>query len=223
MGFCKKCGAYYDEYDEFCYHCGAKIESSDEATDITTDKEKLIKDLDDYRLILDEYEYLKANVKPEGSYSSFQESTSRKKSFIRYFWPFTVISFIAFCVIYAGSRSICDAHSCQRYTFIGLIAAIAVSLVIILYGYGFAKKKQSEVNRDIAIMNALTMDMHIIGQANQEKLNRLKELSSEKSKYDQLVPAGYRDFDHVAKIEELIMRDKAASVEEACRMIEQQD
>ena len=215
MGFCKKCGAYYDENDELCYHCGAKINDPEEVPS----KDELLKELDAYRLILDEYEYLKAVVKPESNYSSFQPTRTEKRSFIRYFWPFLVISFIAFCIINAGARSICDTSCCQRYLAIGFFVAIAIALVILLYGYGFAKRKQAEVNRDASIMNALTMDLYTIGQANQEKVNRLRELSSEKSKYDHLVPEGYRDFDHVAKIQELIMQDKASSVEEAIAII----
>lgn len=215
MGFCKKCGAYYEDYDEICYQCGAKISDPDEVSD----KEELVEKLDKYRLILDEYEYLKAIVKPSENYASFREQKQGKRSFIRFFWPFLVISFLTFWIIKAGSNTICAAGSCTRYSFIGLLVAIAISLVIVLYGYGFAKNKQAEVNRDADIMNALTMDLYTIGQANQEKLNRLNELTREKSKYDHLVPEGWRDFDHVAKIQELIMQDKAASVEEAIAII----
>ena len=220
MGYCKVCCAYYEDGEEFCSQCGTKIEAPDEVPqlDEVSAKDDLVKDLDKYRLILDEYEYLKANVKPSDNYSTFQESRSGKKSLIRYLWPFLVASFIAFWVILEGAKAIIRS-SCAPYSFIGFVVAATISIVIVLYGFGYSRNKQAEDNRDVDIMNSISMDLYTISQVNQEKNNRLREVTLEKDKYDKLVPEGYCDFDHVAKIEELIMQNKASTVAEAIKLI----
>ena len=217
MAYCKKCGAYITKEDEFCGKCGTKQSTGE--FDQNMDKKDLLKKLDEYRLLLDEYEYLKDKVKPQESFPSYEENTFKKRSFIRYFWPFLVIGLGAFYLIYMAAALLGGYNKDAITLLLGILFAIIAAVIIIVFGFKVAKRKQAEVNREADMMNEIARERVAKADANQRNLDRLNQLVEKKYYYDPLVPEEYRDFDHVAKIEELIMQNKADTIEEACSII----
>lgn len=218
MAICWKCGTIIGDGAEFCPKCGPGSNgagSSDE-------RSVLIKKIDEYRLLLDEYEFLSKNVEPQSKFQDESEDPSlKKRSFFKFFWPFLVISAI---ILYATgallSVYVNFAHGRDVLTvLVAPFLGMGFAAVLIVFGIKYSKRKQKEMNSRAETLTSIQNEKHLLALANQKKIDRLAELEPKKAQLDTLVPEGYRDFDHVAKIEELIIEGKASSIEEAIDII----
>ena len=216
---CWKCGAVLNEGEDFCSKCGLRIRGFDKPSD----KADLIKKLDEYRLLLDEYEYIVATVQPQDNFPREEGQTAfKKRSFFRFFWPFLVIAAVILYVVGALTSLFGTASKDVVTLLLGTLLGVVMAVVVIVFGVKVAKRKQADVNGKAEEMDELAKDRYNRGVANQKKIDRLAVLEEKKDKLDPLVPVGFRDFDHVAKIEEMIMKNRADSIEEAIAKIKEE-
>ena len=75
MAICWKCRAVVSDEEEFCNNCGVRLSGFDKPG---KDNE-LIKKLDEYRLLLDEYEYIVSTVKPQDNFPQEEEQTESEE------------------------------------------------------------------------------------------------------------------------------------------------
>ena len=216
MASCWKCRAVVPEGEECCSNCGCRIGGFDNPG---KDNE-LIKKLNEYRLLLDEYEYIVSTVKPQDNFPQEEEQTAfKKRSFFRYFWPFLVIAAAVSYGVGILSNLLLTFRKDITSLLLGALLCIIADVAIIVFGYKVAKRKQAENNHTAETMSSIAQERYNLGLANKKKIDRLAVLEEKKAKLDPLVPEGFRDFDHVAKIQELIMQNKASTIEEACALI----
>lgn len=217
MAICWKCGSIIANGAEFCPKCGPAING----TDSSDERSVLVKKLDEYRVLLDEYEFLSKTVEPQSNFPDDEEPVLKNSSFFKFFWPFLLIAAIilyatgailGFYVNFANGRDVLTV-------LVAPLFATAVAVFLIVFGVKFAKRKQKEMNAKAETISAIATEKHLLAVANQKKIDRLAELEPKKAKLDTLVPAGYRDFVHVAKIEDLIMKGQAETVEDAVAII----
>ena len=217
MAICWKCGSIIANGAEFCPKCGPAING----TDSSDERSVLVKKLDEYRLLLDEYEFLSKTVEPQSNFPDDEEPVLKKSSFFKYFWPFLLFAVIilyatgAILGIYVNVANGRDVLT----VLVAPLLATGFAVFAIVFGVKFSKRKQKEINAKAETMSAIATEKHLLAVANQKKIDRLAELEPKKAKLDTLVPAGYRDFVHVAKIEDLIMKGQAETVEDAVAII----
>ena len=216
---CWKCGAMLSDEEEFCSSCGLRIKGFDKPSG----KAELIKKLDEYRLVLDEYEYIVATVQPQINFPQEEGQTEfKKRSFFRFFWPFLVIAAVILYVIGCLASLFGTANKDVVTLLLGSLLGVVVAVVIIIFGVKVAKRKQADVNRKAEEMDEIAKERYNRGVANQKKIERLAVLEDKKEQLDPLVPEGFRDFDSVAKIEEMIMKNRAESIEDAIAKIKEE-
>jgi uncharacterized membrane protein len=216
MGTCWKCGALLKEGEEFCSSCGLRLTGFGKPGN----RSELVKKLDDYRNLLDEYEYLVQTVKPVDNFPKEEEQTAfKRRSFFRYFWPFLIIATGLFYLIYLASSFVAVINQDEMGYLLGAFLGIIIVAVIIVFGYKVARRKQKDNNEKADDMSSLARERYNQGVANQKKLERLAQLEDKKIIMDPIVPEEYRDFDSVARIEELIMQNKAETIDEAIAII----
>ena len=218
MAICWKCGSIIGDGVEFCPKCGPGINGAGDADE----RSVLIKKIDEYRLLLDEYEYITKTVLPQSNFTDEENEPSiKKRSFFKYFWPYLVISAI---ILYATGAllSIYVNFANGRDVLTVLVApllAMGFVAVLIVFGIKNSRRKQKEMNSRAETLTSIQNEKNLLALANQKKIDRLAELEPKKAQFDSLIPEGYRDFDHVAKIEDLIIQNKATTIDEAIAII----
>ena len=91
MLFCRKCGAPMEDGDHVCLKCGTVVGQENEAEN----KKELINKLTDYQRLLSENEELETMIKPQKNFPVTDVAPFKKRSFIKYFWPFLVGGVVA--------------------------------------------------------------------------------------------------------------------------------
>lgn len=238
MAFCKKCGALIAFAGGSCPRCGEQgsVGAAGRDTVISTGsgfaKDVTIGKLERYRQLLSENEELKSMIKPQSGFPVSAEASYRKRSFMRYFWPFMVGGIAAGYIVYMIATFITatqtydlvidSQQAAERVigdTFAGLVAALVIAAAIIFFGVKVAKRKQADFNSNADFMNQEAQARYNKGLENQRMVNLFQENLTEMRKYEPLVPEQYRDLAHVSAIVELLKEDKAQTIEEACTML----
>lgn len=227
MVYCRKCGAQMAPTDTICSVCGTMV------GDWSDDRNELIGKLEKYKELLSETEELKQMIKPQSSFPSSDESNYKKRSFIKYFWPYMVcgivggylVYFVSSLIVAMNSRSMMikdsgrAAATLMGDTLAGVIIALLVAAAVIFFGVKIAKRKQEDFNRNAEYMNMEAAERYQKGVNNQKMINLYQEDINNMRRYELLVPEEYRTSVQVGKIIDLLKEDKASTVEEACSLI----
>ena len=242
MAFCKKCGALLTFANGVCPKCGTqahagfqgknKLEFSSGNSGFT--KSVLVNQLESYLQLLIDNEELQSMIKPQNNFPSMPV-TYKKRSFMKFFWPFLVggvvggygVYFLASFIIaynaaygsHTYSTSQAASVSAMGDAFAGLIVALIVAAVIIFFGVKVAKRKQEDFNRNADYMNQEAEARYNQGINNQKMLDLFQSNLNEMRKYEPLIPYEYRNPSYVGAIIDLLQEDKAQSIEEAIAML----
>ncbi|MCR5384625.1 MAG: hypothetical protein K6E72_08340 [Saccharofermentans sp.] len=242
MAFCKKCGALLPFANGVCSKCGTqahtgyqgknKLEFSSGNSGFT--KSVLVNQLESYLQLLIDNEELQSMIKPQSNFPSMP-TTYKKRSFMKFFWPFLVGGLVGGYGVYFLATFIIAynaATSSQMYTnsqaasasmlgdtFAGFIIALIVAAVIIFFGVKVSKRKQEDFNRNADLMNQEAEARYNAGINNQKMLDLFQSNLNEMRKYEPLIPYEYRNPSHVGAIIDLIKEDKAQTIEEAIAML----
>ena len=185
-----------------------------------------------------ETEELKRYIRPQSEFPMYEASDYKKRSLMKFFWPFlvggigsyiliTVIScIIAVNSVYAkGSYALSSSQyaitqkEMADTIYGGVIVGLVVCLGIILIGLKISRRKRDDFNKNADYMNMQKTEKYREGLKNQKMIDMYQEDINEMYKYEQLVPKEYRTIPQITKIIELIENDQAATVEEACAMM----
>lgn len=191
----------------------------------------LISNLEKYRNLLAETEELETLIKPQGSFPLTPE-TAKKRTFIRYFWPYLVAAVGGFYVVYmitvmivmssvprTGTASAAQSQMLVGDLFAGIISGFIVALILVFFGISISKKKQAAFNSQAEYLSRELTERYNQGLANQRAINLLHEDVQRMRQYEPLVPDGYRTSEKVGAIIEILRTEKAETVEEACAML----
>ena len=223
-------------FETVCNRCGTPVGAEDIAAQ---GKAEVVKKLQRYCELLSETEELKSKIKPQSSFPMYAENYYKKRSFMKFFWPFMVGGIAAGFLVYIISIVISvtsivndyDMYSSYSSTsdmatnhiagnvyggyFVGLIVCAA----IIVLGIFVSKKKQAAFNSNADFMNMQQTEKVKQGQMNQKMIDIYQEDIQEMHKYESLVPEEYRTFMKVSKIIELLKSDQAQTIEEAINLL----
>lgn len=239
MEFCKACGNIMPFGGMKCPRCGySKDGAGDNATGgpapfFNADKHRLVMDLQKFRDLLSETEELKEMIKPQSSFPTQEESVSKKKSFMAFFWPFMVAAivggygiymiatFIAMQSVYTATNYKTDiAYShFMSDTFGGIVVALVVAAIIIFFGVKVGKRKQADYNNNVDMLNRIASEKYQQGLQNQRMINLYQENINSMRKYETLVPEEYQTSEKLTQIIDLLKDDKADTVEEAIALL----
>ena len=233
MAFCDKCGAIIAFAGGKCPRCGLQKNTAQPNIPSFGDTSKmaLITKLERYKQLLGECEELKAMIKPQSEFPSSLNLDFKKRSFMRYFWPFLIGGIGGGYIVYMASAFIAmmslrsyvssysnstrAAENAMSDTFGGFIVAVIVAAIIIFFGVRIAKRKQADFNSNAEYMNRELEDRYNKGLNNQKMIGIYQENLTEMRQYEPLVPEQYRSAAQVSSILEFIKENKADNVDEA--------
>lgn len=219
-----------------CPKCGMKPQDFTSASE--SPKTVLITKLQRYRELLGETEELKRLIRPQSEFPMYEPSDYKKRSLMKFFWPFLVggigsyiVIAVVSCIIAVNSVYVKGSYalSSSQYAitqkemadtiYSGVIVGLIVCLGIILIGLKISRRKRDDFNKNADYMNMQKTEKFREGQKNQKMIDIYQEDINEMYKYEQLVPKEYRTVPQLTRIIELIENDQAATVEEACTIM----
>ena len=234
MLFCRKCGGPMEDGDHVCLKCGTVVGNENEK-DV---KKELINNLSEYQTLLSECEELETMIKPQGNFPVTESVSFKKKSFIRYCWPFIIGAAGGFYLVYMLAMVISTYSAFNSYNpytsnvseesvkmsmmgdfMIGWIAAVIVALAVIFIGIKISKKKQAAFNSNIDKMTTEISERYKKGLLNQKMIDLHTQNTNKMRFYEDLVPEDYRTSTLVASIINILKEDRAQTVEEAIQLI----
>ena len=232
---CPNCGAPMGDNASACGKCGALISTP---TADAYKKNTLIRDLTKFRDLLLEVEELDTMIRPQSDFPVTNNNEFKKKSFMRYFWPFLVggigggsilymiVAIIAFYSTMNKANYIvtkADANSLSASMvsdiYVGYIVCLIVALGIIIIGIKIAKSKQASANKEVDMLMREQAEKYQKGLKNEKMIEIRTDDLREIRKYEPLVPEEHQNPDSLAKIINLIQNDKASTIEEACAQL----
>ena len=201
-------------------------------------KNALISKLERYKDLLAENEELDTMIKPQSSFPASEETGFKKRSFIKYFWPFIVAAPVVGYLIYFVSTMIAmssiNSYDASFMTeaeaqlisnqissdiFMGMIVAIIVAAAIIIFGIVLCKRKQADFNSSADFMIRQASERYQKGLENQRMINLKQSNIQQMYQYESMVPNEYRTSFSVERLIEYIKNDEAKTVEEACELL----
>lgn len=223
-----------EDGDHVCLKCGTVVGNENEK-DV---KKELINNLSEYQTLLSECEELETMIKPQGNFPVTESVSFKKKSFIRYFWPFIIGAAGGFYLVYMLAMVISTYSAFNSYNpytsnvseesvkmsmmgdfMIGWIAAVIVALAVIFIGIKISKKKQAAFNSNIDKMTTEISERYKKGLLNQKMIDLHTQNTNKMRFYEDLVPEDYRTSTLVASIINILKEDRAQTVEEAIQLI----
>ena len=223
-----------EDGDHVCLKCGTVVGNENEK-DV---KKELINNLSEYQTLLSECEELETMIKPQGNFPVTESVSFKKKSFIRYFWPFIIGAAGGFYLVYMLAVVISTYSAFNSYNpytsnvseesvkmsmmgdvMIGWIAAAIVALAVIFIGIKISKKKQAAFNSNIDKMTTEISERYKKGLLNQKMIDLHTQNTNKMRFYEDLVPEDYRTSSLVASIINILKEDRAQTVEEAIQLI----
>ena len=248
MDTCKACGTILPFSGMKCPRCGFSKDGAGAAPAgaapgaarmFNTDKHMLIMNLTKFRDLLAENEELKTMIKPQSEFPSSDEQIYKKRSLMKFFWPFLVggigagflIYFISIMIMVStvmsvGTEPTLSQQQLQTYSshalsdiYGGLIVAIAVALAIIFIGLKISKRKRDDFNGNADLMNRMASERYQKGLKNERMIDIYQDNLGSMRKYEDLVPAEYQTSQKLTLIIECLKEDKAETVEEAIAQI----
>ena len=204
-----------------------------------TDKHVLTMNLTKFRDLLAENEELKTMIRPQSEFPSSDEQIYKKRSLMKFFWPFLVGGIGAGFVIYlisilislstvttAATQPSLTAQQAQTYTshvtagvYGGYIVALAVALAIIFLGLWLSRKKRDAFNGNADLMNRMASERYQKGLKNERMIDIYQDNLANMKRYEDLVPAEYQTSAKLTQIIECLKEEKAETVEEAIALL----
>ena len=229
MEFCKKCGTVLAFAGMACPRCG-NFKGTD-ADNAATGKISLIRTLEKFRDLLGETEELRGMIKPQSEFPMSDRSEYKKRSFMKYFWPFLVGAVVGFYAVYmvgvmiiavsavnSGTRYVSEdafVNATMGDTFAAFICGLIIAAVIIFFGVKVSKRKQHDFNSSADQMNMAIQERYKKGLQNQRMLDIYQDNITKMHLYEYLVPEKYQTSYHVGQLIEVLKDGRADDLQTA--------
>lgn len=219
--------------DHVCLNCNSVVSEGD----VKSAKVGLIASLTKYQTLLSECEELEPQIKPVSSFPDSEPAAFKKRSFIKYFWPYIIVAGVGFYITYVGSTliSISSAGNLAKSqvrpnaeaisnrlltdTAVGFIIALIIALAVIIIGVKISKRKQSDFNKNAAMMYTQLQERYKKGLINQKMIKIYEENELAMRQYEPIVPEEYRTSASLGQIITLLKEDKAQTIDEAIALL----
>ena len=245
MDTCKACGTILPFAGMKCPKCGFSKDGDNAAPaggparPFNSDKHVLIMNLTKFRDLLSENEELQTMIKPQSEFPRQDEQVYKKRSLMKFFWPFLVGGIGAGFVIYfisamimlstvmsAGTQPSMTQSQVDTYTshvvtdiYGGYFVAIIVALAIIFLGLWLSRKKRDAFNSNADMMNRIASERYQQGLKNERMIEIYQDNLSSMRRYETLVPEEYQTSEKVSLIIEVLKEGHADTVEDAIAML----
>ena len=245
MDTCKACGTILPFAGMKCPKCGFSKDGDNAAPaggparPFNSDKHILIMNLTKFRDLLSENEELQRMIKPQSEFPHQDEQIYKKRSLMKFFWPFLVGGIGAGILIYiismiimvstvmsAGTQPSMTQSQLDTYTthavtdlYGGYFVAIIVALAIIFLGLWLSRKKRDAFNSNADMMNRIASERYQQGLKNERMIDIYQDNLANMKRYETLVPEEYQTSEKVSLIIEALKEGPAETVEDAIAII----
>lgn len=245
MDTCKACGTILPFAGMKCPKCGFSKDGENAAPaggparPFNSEKHVLIMNLTKFRDLLSENEELQRMIKPQSEFPRQDEQVYKKRTLMKFFWPFLVGGIGAGFVIYfisamimlstvmsAGTQPSMTQSQVDTYTshvvndiYGGYFVAIAVALAIIFFGLWLSRKKRDAFNSNADMMNRIASERYQQGLKNERMIDIYQDNLANMRRYETLVPEEYQTSEKVSLIIEALKEGPAETVEDAIAML----
>ena len=245
MDTCKACGTILPFAGMKCPKCGFSKDGDNAAVSggpakpFNSDKHILIMNLTKFRDLLSENEELQTMIKPQSEFPRTDEQIYKKRTLMKFFWPFLVggigagfvIYFISVMIMFSTVMNVStqptmtqaqvNTYTSHAVTDIygGYFVAIAVALAIIFLGLWLSRKKRDAFNSNADMMNRIASERYQQGLKNERMIDIYQDNLSNMRRYETLVPEEFQTSEKLSLIIEALKENHADTVEEAIAII----
>ena len=245
MDTCKACGTILPFAGMKCPKCGFSKDGENAAPaggparPFNSDKHILIMNLTKFRDILSEHEELQRMIKPQSEFPRQDEQVYKKRTLMKFFWPFLVGGIGAGILVYiismiimlstvmnAGTQPSMTQAQIDTYTshavtdiYGGYFVAIIVALAIIFLGLWLSRKKRDAFNSNADMMNRIASERYQQGLKNERMIDIYQDNLANMRRYETLVPEEYQTSEKVSLIIEALKEGPAETVEDAIALL----
>ena len=245
MDTCKACGTILPFAGMKCPKCGFSKDGENAAPaggparPFNSDKHILIMNLTKFRDLLSENEELQTMIKPQSEFPRQDEQVYKKRTLMKFFWPFLVGGIGAGILVYiismiimlstvmnAGTQPSMTQAQIDTYTshavtdiYGGYFVAIIVALAIIFLGLWLSRKKRDAFNSNADMMNRIASERYQQGLKNERMIDIYQDNLANMRRYETLVPEEYQTSEKVSLIIEALKEGPAETVEDAIAML----
>ena len=245
MDTCKACGTILPFAGMKCPKCGFSKDGDNAAPaggparPFNSDKHILIMNLTKFRDLLSENEELQRMIKPQSEFPRTDEQVYKKRTLMKFFWPFLVGGIGAGVLVYiismiimvstvmnAGTQPSMTQAQIDTYTshavtdiYGGYFVAIIVALAIIFLGLWLSRKKRDAFNSNADMMNRIASERYQQGLKNERMIDIYQDNLANMRRYETLVPEEYQTSEKVSLIIEALKEGPAETVEDAIAML----
>ena len=245
MDTCKACGTILPFAGMKCPKCGFSKDGDNAAPaggparPFNSDKHILIMNLTKFRDLLSENEELQRMIKPQSEFPRTDEQVYKKRTLMKFFWPFLVGGIGAGVLVYiismiimvstvmnAGTQPSMTQAQIDTYTshavtdiYGGYFVAIIVALAIIFLGLWLSRKKRDAFNSNADMMNRIASERYQQGLKNERMIDIYQDNLANMKRYETLVPEEYQTSEKVSLIIEALKEGPAETVEDAIAML----
>lgn len=245
MDTCKACGTILPFAGMKCPKCGFSKDGENAAPaggparPFNSDKHILIMNLTKFRDLLSENEELQRMIKPQSEFPRQDEQVYKKRTLMKFFWPFLVGGIGAGILVYiismiimlstvmnAGTQPSMTQAQIDTYTshavtdiYGGYFVAIIVALAIIFLGLWLSRKKRDAFNSNADMMNRIASERYQQGLKNERMIDIYQDNLANMRRYETLVPEEYQTSEKLSLIIEALKEGPAETVEDAIAML----
>ena len=245
MDTCKACGTILPFAGMKCPKCGFSKDGENAAPaggparPFNSDKHILIMNLTKFRDFLSENEELQRMIKPQSEFPRQDEQVYKKRTLMKFFWPFLVGGIGAGILVYiismiimvstvmnAGTQPSMTQAQIDTYTshavtdiYGGYFVAIIVALAIIFLGLWLSRKKRDAFNSNADMMNRIASERYQQGLKNERMIDIYQDNLANMRRFETLVPEEYQTSEKVSLIIEALKEGPAETVEDAIAML----
>lgn len=245
MDTCKACGTILPFAGMKCPKCGFSKDGENAAPaggparPFNSDKHILIMNLTKFRDLLSENEELQRMIKPQSEFPRQDEQVYKKRTLMKFFWPFLVGGIGAGILVYiismiimlstvmnAGTQPSMTQAQIDTYTshavtdiYGGYFVAIIVALAIIFLGLWLSRKKRDAFNSNADMMNRIASERYQQGLKNERMIDIYQDNLANMRRFETLVPEEYQTSEKVSLIIEALKEGPAETVEDAIAML----
>ena len=245
MDTCKACGTILPFAGMKCPKCGFSKDGDNAAPAggpaklFNSDKHILIMNLTKFRDLLSENEELQRMIKPQSEFPRQDEQVYKKRTLMKFFWPFLVGGIGAGILVYiismiimlstvmnAGTQPSMTQAQIDTYTshavtdiYGGYFVAIIVALAIIFLGLWLSRKKRDAFNSNADMMNRIASERYQQGLKNERMIDIYQDNLANMRRFETLVPEEYQTSEKLSLIIEALKEGPAETVEDAIAML----